>query len=107
MTQVPNEVCELKPIKICVDEVVSLPSLELVNECVDVPKEVCSVEKVNPRQVARPIVKLWCNNSSPGDFNNLKLTSINRFDDWSFSWLTLTLKYQQTIIKFHQKVTCK
>jgi len=31
-----------------------------VNECVDVPKEVCAVEQVNPRQVLRPIVKKWC-----------------------------------------------
>ena len=31
-----------------------------VNECVDVPKEVCSVEQVNPRQVSRPIIKKWC-----------------------------------------------
>jgi hypothetical protein len=27
---------------------------------VDVPKEVCAVEQVNPRQVLRPIVKKWC-----------------------------------------------
>ena len=26
----------------------------------DVPKEVCAVEQVNPRQVLRPIVKKWC-----------------------------------------------
>ena len=31
-----------------------------MNECVDVPKEVCSLEQVNPRQVARPVVKKWC-----------------------------------------------
>ena len=43
----------------------SLPSLELVNECVNVPKEVCSLEKVNPRQVARTIIKWWCNGTEP------------------------------------------
>ena len=60
MTSVPKETCELKPLKICTNEIVSYPVLQLVNECVDVPKEVCSLEKVNPRQVARPIVKKWC-----------------------------------------------
>ena len=39
----------------------NLPILSIqVNECVDVPKEVCSIEKVNPRQVFRPIIKKWC-----------------------------------------------
>ena len=63
MTSVPKEVCELKPLKICTNEVISLPSLELVNECVQVPKEVCSLEKVNPRQIAKPIIKKWCMSS--------------------------------------------
>ena len=36
-----------------------------VNECVLVPKEVCSVEQVNPRQVARPIIKKWCTRDPP------------------------------------------
>ncbi len=54
MTSVPKETCELKPFKICTNETVTLPSLELVNECVDVPKEVCALEKVNPKQIVRP-----------------------------------------------------
>ena len=70
MTSVPKEVCELKPLKVCTNEVVSLPSLELVNECVQVPKEVCSLEKVNPRQVARPIIKKWCQSSSKDPYSN-------------------------------------
>lgn len=60
VTPVPKERCELKPYKICNTEIISLPSLEQVNECIDVPKEVCSVEQVNPRQVARPVIKKWC-----------------------------------------------
>ena len=65
MTSVPKETCELTPLKICTNEIVSYPVLQLVNECVDVPKEVCSLEKVNPRRVSRPIVKLWCNGTVP------------------------------------------
>jgi hypothetical protein len=47
VTPVPKEQCDLKPFKICTVEMISFPSLELVNECVQVPKEVCSLEKVN------------------------------------------------------------
>jgi hypothetical protein len=31
-----------------------------VEECVDVPKEVCHRTKTNPRKVQKPIVKKWC-----------------------------------------------
>ena len=65
VTSVPKETCELRPQRLCTNETKTLPSLKLVNECVDVPKEVCSLEKVNPRRVSRPIVKLWCNGTVP------------------------------------------
>jgi hypothetical protein len=60
VTSVPKEICDIKPFKICSNETTTLPSLELVNECVDVPKEVCALEKVNPKQVVRPVVKKTC-----------------------------------------------
>jgi hypothetical protein len=43
----------MKPFKICANETVSLPSLEPASECTETPKEICSLEKVNPRKVAR------------------------------------------------------
>ena len=63
MTSVPHEVCEIKPFKVCINETVTLPTLKLNNECVDVPKEVCALEKVNPHQIKRPVVTIWCNNT--------------------------------------------
>jgi len=60
VTPVPKETCELRPIQVCTTEVVNYPSLELFNECVEVPKEVCAMERVNPRQVAKPVVRRWC-----------------------------------------------
>jgi hypothetical protein len=51
VTKVPKETCSLKPFQICTNETVNLPSLELVNECQDIPKEICSLEKVKPKQV--------------------------------------------------------
>ena len=34
--------------------------LKPVEECVDIPKEVCVRAKVNPRRIKRPIIKKWC-----------------------------------------------
>merc|ERR1712098_811757 len=37
-----------------------VPKLEPKEECVDVPKEVCTRSRTNPRKVKKPIVKKWC-----------------------------------------------
>merc|ERR1711872_85607 len=37
-----------------------VPKLEPDEECVDVPKEVCTRSKTNPRKVKKPVVKKWC-----------------------------------------------
>lgn len=37
-----------------------VPKLTPVEECVDVPKEVCQKGKGNPRKVLKPITKKWC-----------------------------------------------
>lgn len=34
--------------------------LKDVQECVDVPKEVCVRAKVNPRKNKKPVIKKWC-----------------------------------------------
>ena len=31
-----------------------------MEECVEIPKEVCVRAKVNPRKEKRPIIKKWC-----------------------------------------------
>merc|ERR1712032_390864 len=40
--------------KRCIDKV------EMIEECVDVPKEVCTRSRTNPRPVKKPVVKKWC-----------------------------------------------
>ena len=35
-------------------------SLKPVDNCVDVPKEVCVRMRTNPRKVKRPVIKKWC-----------------------------------------------
>ena len=37
-----------------------VPKLTPVEECVDVPKEVCQRSKGNPRKVLKPVTKKWC-----------------------------------------------
>merc|ERR1739846_263929 len=37
-----------------------VPKLSPVEECVDVPKEVCTRSRTNPRPVKKPVVKKWC-----------------------------------------------
>ena len=38
----------------------SVFSLKPVDNCVDVPKEVCVRMRTNPRKVKRPVIKKWC-----------------------------------------------
>merc|ERR1712149_5616 len=37
-----------------------VPQLKPVEECVDIPKEVCSRSRQNPRKEQKPVVKKWC-----------------------------------------------
>ncbi|XP_040576630.1 uncharacterized protein [Lepeophtheirus salmonis] len=58
--EVPEENCNLEPQKSCKQVTKLVPSLKPFNECVDVPKEVCSRSKKNPRKVQKPVIKKWC-----------------------------------------------
>ena len=37
-----------------------VPKLTPTEECVDVPKEVCTRSRTNPRKVKQPVIKKWC-----------------------------------------------
>ena len=56
----PIEECALEPVKSCSMVTKLVPKLEPFQECVDVPKEVCTSSRVNPRKVKRPVIKKWC-----------------------------------------------
>lgn len=58
--EVPEETCNLEPQRICKQVTKLVPSLKPAEECVDVPKEVCSRSRKNPRTVQKPVVKKWC-----------------------------------------------
>ena len=56
----PKEECTLEPQRTCKHVTKLVPKLEPTEECVDVPKEVCTRSKTNPRKVKKPVVKKWC-----------------------------------------------
>jgi len=56
----PVEECELEPRQNCRHATKQVPKLVSVQECVDVPKEVCTWGRGNPRKVAKPVIKKWC-----------------------------------------------
>lgn len=58
--EVPEETCNLEPQKQCKHVTKLVPLLKPVEECVDIPKEVCSRSRTNPRKVQKPVVKKWC-----------------------------------------------
>ncbi len=51
------------PSRSCAPSTRIVPSLVSEEKCVDEPREVCAVARVNPRRVVRPVIKWWC--SSP------------------------------------------
>merc|ERR1711892_861996 len=56
----PKETCSLEPQRTCKHVTKLVPKLEPTEECVDVPKEVCTGSRTNPRKVKKPVVKKWC-----------------------------------------------
>merc|ERR1712055_831393 len=56
----PKEECSLGPQRTCAHVTKLVPKLEPTEECVDVPKEVCTRSRTNPRKVKKPVVKKWC-----------------------------------------------
>ena len=56
----PVEECNIEPVRSCQHVTKLVPKLVPVEECVDVPKEICARSKTNPRKIAKPVVKKWC-----------------------------------------------
>jgi len=56
----PREECSLEPQRTCKHVTKLVPKLTPTEECVDVPKEVCTRSRTNPRKVKKPVVKKWC-----------------------------------------------
>ena len=67
----PTEECELEPRKVCRHMTKMVPQLRSVKECVDVPKEVCAMSRVNPTLKSVPFIQNWCFKPEEVDLQNL------------------------------------
>ena len=56
----PEEVCKLDPRKSCKFVTKLVPQLKRVENCIDVPKEICVRAEKNPRKVKYPVIRNWC-----------------------------------------------
>jgi len=56
----PEETCTIEPQRTCKHVTKLVPKLVATEECIDVPKEVCTRSKTNPKKVKKPVIKKWC-----------------------------------------------
>ena len=56
----PVETCDMEPVQTCKHVTKLVPKLVPVEECSDVPKEICARSKTNPRKIKKPVIKKWC-----------------------------------------------
>jgi len=56
----PVETCDVEPVRTCKHVTKLVPKLVPVEECADVPKEICARSKTNPRKIKKPVIKKWC-----------------------------------------------
>lgn len=76
--QVPEESCRLEPRRVCNTVTKLLPRLEEKEECVQVPREVCTRLRNNPRKEKKPVVKQWCFVANTLNRTNKKETNISK-----------------------------
>ena len=65
IVDVPEEVCDLNPQKICKFVTKLVPKLSPVHECTIVPKETCHIKFTQPKQVEKPLQTRWCLDPTP------------------------------------------
>jgi hypothetical protein len=65
VVDVPEEVCDLNPQKICKFVTKLVPKLKPEHQCTIVPKETCFLKFTQPKQVPKPLLTKWCLDSTP------------------------------------------
>ena len=59
LVDVPEEFCDLQPLKTCKIVTKLVPSLKPQEECTNVPSEICHLEFV-PQKIFVPLKTEWC-----------------------------------------------
>ena len=57
---VPEEVCDLNPIKLCKTVTRLTPQLKPTHECTRIPQEVCQLKFSAPEEIDKPLMTKWC-----------------------------------------------
>ena len=65
LIDVPEEVCDLNPQKVCKFATKLVPSLTPKHECTIIPKETCNLKFSQPRMEKKPLKSEWCLDESP------------------------------------------
>ena len=64
LLDVPEEVCDLNPVKTCRFATKLVPHLSPTHQCTIVPKEVCVLKFSTPKPVSKPLISKWCLDTS-------------------------------------------
>ena len=65
MVDVPEEICDLNPQKVCKFATKLVPSLTPKHECTIIPKETCNLKFSQPRVEKKPLKSEWCLDETP------------------------------------------
>merc|ERR1712226_513905 len=65
LVDVPEEVCDLNPQKICKFQTKLVPKLKPAHECTIIPKETCHLKFDTPKQVDKDLKTKWCLDDTP------------------------------------------
>ena len=60
LEDVPEETCDLQPMKTCRLVTKLVPSLRAQEECTAVPRETCSLQFSPPKRLLVPLKTEWC-----------------------------------------------
>ena len=65
LIDVPEEVCDLNPQKVCKFQTKLVPKLKPAHECTIIPREVCHLKFSSPQEVEKPLKTKWCLDPTP------------------------------------------
>merc|ERR1712166_1314077 len=65
LIDVPEEVCDLNPQKVCKFQTKLVPKLKPAHECTIIPREVCHLKFSSPQIVEKPLKTKWCLDPTP------------------------------------------
>jgi len=81
VVDLPEEICDLIPHKVCKYETKLIPKLSPVQECTIVPKQTCQIRFQVPKQVEKPLKTIWCLDNE-GEDNYLETDDVPQYNNF-------------------------